>query len=126
MGAILIAGCGSGTSKALSATQSAQGYTIAGAQLPAQGEAVAFSFPGDKPGLLYRAKDGQSGAVSALCTHQGCTVEWTDGSPQAAFSCPCHQSKFDLSGKVLGGPAKAPLTHYAATQNGADVELKLL
>lgn len=126
VGAALIAGCASGSSAPPLAKENAQGFTIAGTQLPASGEALAFMFPGNKPGLLYRSKDGQSGAVSAVCTHLGCTVEWTDGAPQVAFACPCHQSKFDLNGKTLGGPAKAPLAHYGATQNGADVELKLL
>ncbi|BCM90230.1 cytochrome b6-f complex iron-sulfur subunit [Abditibacteriota bacterium] len=126
VGAALIAGCGSGSSQTPQAKESGQGYTLANTQLPPNGEAIAFTFPNGKAGLLYRSKEGQSGAVSAVCTHQGCTVEWTDGNPQAAFSCPCHQSKFDLQGKQLGGPAKAPLAHYAATQNNTDIELKLL
>jgi Rieske Fe-S protein len=127
VGAALVAGCTSGSSAPLQAKESAQGLTLAGTQLPANGEAVAFLFPdGKQPGLLYSSKAGQSGAVSAVCTHQGCTVEWTNGAPQGAFSCPCHQSKFDLNGKALKGPATTPLAHYAATQNGADVELKKL
>ncbi|RYX81855.1 ubiquinol-cytochrome c reductase iron-sulfur subunit [bacterium] len=126
VGAVLIAGCGSGAAPALKAKENGQGFIIAGAQLPNAGEAVTFTFPDDKQGILYRSKLGQSGAVSAVCTHLGCNVEWTEGSPQAAFSCPCHQSQFDLEGKPLSGPAKKPLAHYAATQNGKDVELKLL
>ena len=126
MGAALVAGCSSGSSQPLKATAKGEGFAIVGSQLPANGEAVAFTFPDGKQGILYRSKAGQSGAVSAVCTHLGCNVEWTEGSPQAAFSCPCHGSKFALDGKALNGPAKAPLAHYTATQNGADVELKLL
>lgn len=126
VGAVLIAGCTSGSSAPPQAKESAGGFTLAGTQLPANGEALVFQFPGNKQGILYRSKEGRSGAVAAVCTHLGCNVEWTDSAPQGAFSCPCHSSKFDLNGKALSGPAKAPLTHYAATQNGADVELKLL
>lgn len=44
-------------------------------------------------------------ALSATCTHLGCTVtlmEW-------GFSCPCHGSKFDWEGVNFAGPAPRPL-----------------
>lgn len=44
-------------------------------------------------------------AVSAVCTHLGCTVSRS----AEGFACPCHGSKFGPSGKVLGGPAPRPL-----------------
>lgn len=124
VGVALLQGCG-GSNQQLQAKAQGTGFSILGAQIPRQGEAVAFAFPDASQGLLFRAQGGEAGAVSAVCTHQGCVVQWTDGNPQAPFACPCHQSKFDLNGRVLGGPAKAPLTHFQATQNGDDVELKL-
>ena len=124
VGAVLVGGCAPSPAAQLTATAQGTGFLLSGATLPKPGEAVPFQFPDKRQGLLYCSKDGAAGAVSAVCTHQGCIVAWTDGDPKAAFSCPCHASKFDLSGKVLGGPAKAPLAHFAATQNGADVELK--
>lgn len=51
-----------------------------------------------------------SGAVSmlsAVCTHAACIVEWSAVEEQ--FICPCHRSKFNLSGDVLSGPAPKPL-----------------
>lgn len=123
VGVALLPGCG-GSNQQLQAKAQGNGFLISGAQLPKQGEAVLFAFPDASQGLLFRAQGGEAGAVSAVCTHQGCIVQWTDGNPQAPFACPCHQSKFDLNGRVLGGPAKAPLAHFQATQNGNDVELK--
>ena len=40
-------------------------------------------------------------ALSAVCTHLGCTV----GEIETGFECPCHGSKFDLKGAALQGPA---------------------
>jgi cytochrome b6-f complex iron-sulfur subunit len=48
-------------------------------------------------------------AVSTVCTHLGCVVK-RDG---AAFSCPCHGSRFALDGTVEKGPAPAPLRWLA-------------
>lgn len=50
-------------------------------------------------------------AVSAICTHLGCTVNQTP----KGFHCPCHGSVFDESGRVVGGPAPRPLSWYAVT-----------
>ncbi len=41
-------------------------------------------------------------ALSAVCTHLGC-VAGRDES--GGFFCPCHGSRFDEDGNVLGGPA---------------------
>lgn len=40
-------------------------------------------------------------AVSTVCPHLGCLVKREDNG---AFTCPCHGSKFDNTGKVLSGP----------------------
>lgn len=44
-------------------------------------------------------------AMSAVCTHLGCTV----GSVEWGHQCPCHGSKFDRNGLVIRGPATKPL-----------------
>jgi Rieske Fe-S protein len=65
-------------------------------------------------GLFLLARTGAStfSAVDAVCTHEGCTVNSQDGS---MYVCPCHGSRYDLSGHVLAGPARANLRQYAAT-----------
>ena len=55
--------------------------------------------------LLTQASAGTIVALSAICTHQGCTV-LADGGE---LVCPCHGSVFDLSGANLSGPARQPL-----------------
>lgn len=45
------------------------------------------------------------GAISAICTHLGCTV----GRVEWGYQCPCHGSRFDAAGRVLRGPAPTPL-----------------
>lgn len=48
-------------------------------------------------------------AVSAVCSHLGCLIREKKG----ILTCPCHGAQFDLSGKVLKGPAKDNLVWYA-------------
>lgn len=49
-------------------------------------------------------------AVNPTCTHRDCLVEWKN--QDNAFLCTCHDSKFDLAGKVLGPPATENLVTY--------------
>lgn len=59
-------------------------------------------------GPLFLEKKGEEVfALSAICTHLGCTVGWHP--EQKCFICPCHQGIYDLSGAVLSGPPPRPL-----------------
>lgn len=55
----------------------------------------------------YRDPDGQLHAVSAICTHLGCTVKWNPA--ETTWDCPCHGSRFTPRGAPLEGPAVRPL-----------------
>lgn len=44
---------------------------------------------------------------SPLCPHLGCGFRWD--FDEKKFKCPCHGSIYDVTGKVLGGPAPRPL-----------------
>jgi cytochrome b6-f complex iron-sulfur subunit len=48
-------------------------------------------------------------AVSAVCTHLGCSVAYQEGT---GFACPCHGSTFDAAGRVRSGPAPRPLPRF--------------
>ena len=56
--------------------------------------------------IVTRTSETEVVAFSAVCTHQGCTVE----PDKTSLGCPCHGSSFDSkTGAVLGGPASRPL-----------------
>jgi cytochrome b6-f complex iron-sulfur subunit len=50
-------------------------------------------------------------AVSAVCTHLGCTVNLAG----QGFHCPCHGSVFSQNGVVVSGPAPSPLPWFEVT-----------
>ena len=61
--------------------------------------------------------------LNSRCTHLGCTVNWKDEAN--AFLCPCHDAKFDATGKVLGGPPPRPLDRFAEFRVSEDGVLEI-
>lgn len=51
----------------------------------------------------YRSPEGELHVVSPVCPHMKCIVHWNSGDK--SWDCPCHGSRFDISGAVLEGPA---------------------
>ncbi len=62
-------------------------------------------FPESKIAVIYN--DNKLYVLSTVCTHLGCTVKWDN--LLNIFQCPCHQSAFDINGKVIRFPAKKNL-----------------
>ena len=61
--------------------------------------------------------NGDVTVFSPMCTHLGCGYHW-DGAGQQ-FKCPCHGSVFNISGRVVAGPAPRPLDALPAKiENG--------
>lgn len=75
-------------------------------QLPA-GSGAVYRDPVDgRADIVVRQPSGTLSACSAICTHAGCRVEYTNGE----LYCPCHGSAFDSrTGAVKQGPATQPL-----------------
>lgn len=71
---------------------------------PADFPANTYKTIPDKNVFVLRDQEGFR-ALSAVCTHLGCIVSEVDWG----FTCPCHGSRFDKQGKVIGGPAPKAL-----------------
>lgn len=56
---------------------------------------------------VYRDEEGVLHACSAVCPHMHGPVSWN--STEGTWDCPCHGSRFDRTGRVIGGPASADL-----------------
>ena len=70
------------------------------------GQAKVISVDGRRV-AAYRDSEGALHAVSAVCTHRGCVVDWN--AVERSWDCPCHGSRFDPDGHVLQGPAQREL-----------------
>lgn len=66
-----------------------------------------YTYIPDHKIFIYRDHSGIK-AISAICTHLGCTVEKVDNG----FQCPCHGSFFNERGKILSGAATKDLIWY--------------
>ena len=71
-----------------------------------------------KPVYVIRTEQGFS-AFSAVCTHLGCIVDWSQARHE--FDCPCHGARFDVSGQVIAGPPPSPLPAYSVAIAQGDV-----
>ena len=72
------------------------------------------TFLNDEKLFIVRDKLGLR-AMSAVCTHLGCTV----GTKRDGYHCPCHGSRFGPDGANLEGPAPRPLVWYALSLSGS-------
>ena len=79
------------------------------------GAAHFFQFRG-KPAVLLQNKAGEYLALSAVCTHLGCVVQWQ--AEKGEFLCPCHGGRFAPTGSVLGGPPPRPLESLPVAIDG--------
>ena len=59
--------------------------------------------------LVARTAADTFTALTATCTHEGCTITGFSGQ---SYVCPCHGSQFSTSGGVLNGPASRSLRQY--------------
>ncbi|MBD0707802.1 MULTISPECIES: Rieske (2Fe-2S) protein [unclassified Streptomyces] len=71
--------------------------------------------------VVTQPKAGEFKAFSAICTHQGCTV---DKVADGTIDCPCHGSKYRIAdGTVAAGPAPRPLPPERITVSGDTITL---
>jgi Rieske Fe-S protein len=72
--------------------------------------------------LVTRPTDtGELVALSAVCTHQQCTVQPVPGQNGSTLYCPCHGSRFDLHGTVTQSPATIALASYSVSVDASGI-----
>lgn len=107
----------SNTIAPVSQTQQApQGYVLVASMSALAGKTSAY-FNHPTGGLSILIDYGGSWrAFSAICTHAGCTVQFTGSE----IYCPCHAGAFSATnGSVTAGPPPSPLPEYPVlVQNG--------
>ncbi|RZL20097.1 MAG: FAD-dependent oxidoreductase [Pedobacter sp.] len=63
-------------------------------------------FKGEKL-AVYKDEKGKIHALSPVCTHAGCIVNFN--AAEVSWDCPCHGGRFDIYGNILNGPPRKPL-----------------
>ncbi|HHD2751778.1 TPA: FAD-dependent oxidoreductase [Clostridium perfringens] len=66
------------------------------------GEAGIVEYNGEKVGV-YKDNEGKEFIVSTKCAHLGCQLSWN--KDELTWDCPCHGSRFDYKGRLIGSPA---------------------
>ena len=122
VGLTILNGCTkSGSSLGTAKTSACEGNTCidladpANADLTAVGGAMLVDTATDTI-MVIRTSDTQVIALSAICTHAGCSMDFDAGRQR--LTCPCHGSEFDETGAVKVGPARQPVQVYTAALNG--------
>ena len=72
--------------------------------------------------LVARTAADAFSAVTATCTHEGCTIT---GYENSIYTCPCHESQFSTSGAVRRGPATQSLRQFATSFDGSTLSITL-
>jgi cytochrome b6-f complex iron-sulfur subunit len=96
--------CGSNLCLDLNASANAGLVTVGGS--------LVVPAPSDKI-IVVRTSESEFAALSDVCTHMACTVHYDATS--MLLVCPCHGSRFTLSGSVARGPALKPLASYTTS-----------
>ncbi|MFH1351738.1 MAG: Rieske (2Fe-2S) protein [Pseudomonadota bacterium] len=66
-----------------------------------------------KEGVYLIKESEKLVALSARCTHLGCSLNYDQ--PSQRFLCPCHGSIFDRQGRWISGPAKKQMQTLSIT-----------
>ena len=70
------------------------------------GHAGIVEYNGEKVGV-YKNNEGKEFIVSTKCSHLGCQLHWN--ADELTWDCPCHGSRFDYKGRLIGSPATKDL-----------------
>ena len=68
------------------------------------------------PCIVINRPDKGFVALSRVCTHLGCLVEYQKDKKR--LLCPCHAGTYDLAGSVTSGPPPKPLLQFPLKVEG--------
>jgi cytochrome b6-f complex iron-sulfur subunit len=74
---------------------------------------------GTRPALLLMTPEGEYRALSAVCTHLGCTVQYRNDLRE--IWCACHNGLYDLNGRNISGPPPRPLEVFQIHVRGDEI-----
>ena len=109
------------TQSAPEQTQS-QGGEVVIAQVSAlvAGEGFNFTANDGTDAILFKTKDERVYALSRICTHEGCSVNFD--LSQNKLICPCHGAEYESGeGNVLSGPTQRALKKITVKIEGDNV-----
>ena len=96
------------------------GDAVLAARVPEMKPNTAKTFRfGTRPGLLVETATGEYRAMSATCTHLGCTVQYRPDLRE--IWCACHNGMYDLNGRNISGPPPRPLEAFEVQVRGDDI-----
>jgi cytochrome b6-f complex iron-sulfur subunit len=71
------------------------------------------------PSIIIHLSDKGFIALSRVCTHLGCLVNYS--KEKQILICPCHAGTYDLEGNVLSGPPPKPLPRFPVMAEGDQI-----
>ncbi len=71
------------------------------------------------PSIIINTPDQGFVALSKVCTHLGCLVEYD--KIKRRLLCPCHAGVYTLEGNVVSGPPPKPLLKFPLKVEGEDI-----
>ncbi len=74
---------------------------------------------GDEHIWVIEKNENIFSAISAICTHKRCILEWD--KENSRFICPCHKGLFDKDGNHIFGPPTRPLKRFNVTKKGEEI-----
>jgi cytochrome b6-f complex iron-sulfur subunit len=74
---------------------------------------------GTRPALLLMTAEGEYRALSAVCTHLSCTVQYRNDLHE--IWCACHNGLYDLNGRNISGPPPRPLEIFQVHVRGDEI-----
>ena len=73
--------------------------------------------------IVVRPGEADYRAFADACTHNGKELDYLHG--EGLLACCGRNSRFDLAGAVIHGPAEAPLLRYRVWREGAELIIEI-